>query len=98
MLIPLIILLNLLLNFPTNPASPLNHMADAMQTPNIKYFDISAGSEALNPPNNKDPSIIAWGLSHVTAKQEIAILINELLPSFLSSNICDDDRINPAPM
>lgn len=45
--------------------------------PVIKAVDISAGREALNPPNSRDPSIMAWGLNQVTAKQTPITFIQE---------------------
>lgn len=95
--IHLIALLNLLLYSDTNVASKLNHVNDAIQTPKIKNFDISTGSEARNPPSNNEPSMIACGLSHVTEKQDIIIFIIES-SVFLFSEICEDERINPVPI
>lgn len=68
-----------------------------MQTPNIKYFDIEKGSDVRNPPNNKDPSIIAWGLSHVTAKLVTIDFIKDWLTPSLSV-ICEVERIKPIPI
>ena len=75
----------------------INHMKDALQNPNIKYLDIWTGIEAWYPPNNKEPSITAWGFNQVTIKQVIIILTIESL-TFTSFFTSEEERIKLIPM
>jgi len=61
-----------------------NHRQDARQTPIMKAADIPGGREALNPPSNRDPSIMAWGLNQVMAKQTPTTFKKELLSASVS--------------
>ena len=51
--------LNTFLNTLTTVPKEKNHTTEAREEPIIKYFDISAGKEALKLPKSKVPSINA---------------------------------------
>lgn len=52
-----------------------NHIKDEIHTPKIKYDVICDGRVVLSPPKSKVLSRRAWGLAHVTKKQEIVVCI-----------------------
>lgn len=49
-------------------AKPVNHRKEAVATPQMKAVDWVGGRLALKAPSIIVPSIIAWGLNHVTTQ------------------------------
>jgi len=52
----------------------------------------------LNPPNKSEPSIIAWGLNHVIAKQTPIVFRRELLFKPMPFDIWGWERIIVKPI
>ena len=80
-----------------NVAKVKNQVNEAIQTPMMKYFAMSASNVALKPPSKSDPSMMACGLSQVTAKQDKMVLINVVSTVSLVVSFAVE-RINPMPM
>lgn len=58
----------------TTVDSPSHHVAEAQHTPVMNEKLCSGGSDALNAPRSIVPSMIAWGLNHVTTHAVVMIL------------------------
>ena len=71
----------LLLKHIINIVIPINHIHDAKATPDINFIPSPDGREALNAPNIILPSIIAWGLNHVTAQAVVKTFIKGISTS-----------------